>query len=243
MAVCTRTVSPEIFQRAHEREAIDYRREHAHVVRGRAIHPAMRCSKPAPNVASSDDNGQLDAELLDLGDLLGELLHDLRRNIVTTALFAKGFATQFEDDTFVVIGSHRILNASSNPIHCAMKRENLYLGSSKPRARERSGARARSRPPSGAYRLRSATSLRAIPPFPPRRRMPSIVRRHNGPGRSAKSIRRFRLDEFSRPPAHPQSDRTCRRRARASSRELAFRFLRPVCLQSISPSWRVSFGA
>ena len=112
MAVCTRTVSPDIFQRAHEREAIDYRGEHAHVIRSRAIHAAMRCRKPAPNVAPSDDNPQLNAKLLDLGDLLGKLLNDLRRDIVTTALLAKRFATQFEDDTFVMIGSHRVLNAS-----------------------------------------------------------------------------------------------------------------------------------
>ena len=112
MAVCTRTVSPSIFQRAHERETIDHRGEHAHVIRGRAIHAAMRRSKPAPNVAPSDDNRQLNAKLLDLGDLFGQFLNDLGRDIVTTAFFAKRLATQFEYDTFVMIGSHRILNAS-----------------------------------------------------------------------------------------------------------------------------------
>ena len=108
MAVCTRTVSPEILQRAHERETIDHRGEHAHVVRCRTVHPAMRRSQPSPNVASSDDDGQFNPKLLDLGDLFGEFLNDLRRNIVTTAFFAKSFATELEDDTFVVIGSHRI---------------------------------------------------------------------------------------------------------------------------------------
>ena len=55
----------------------------------------MRRGQAAPDVASPDDDGQLDLKLFHLGDLLGKFLDDLRRNVVPTAFFAKGLATQF----------------------------------------------------------------------------------------------------------------------------------------------------
>ena len=89
----------EILEGAHEREAVYDRCQHAHIIRCRTVHPTMGRGQPAPNVASPDDDGEFYLELLDLGDLLGEFLHDLRRNIFPGTLFAKSFATELKSTT------------------------------------------------------------------------------------------------------------------------------------------------
>ena len=72
----------------------------------------MRRRKSAPDVASTDDYRQFDSQLLDLGNLLGQFLNDLGRDVITAAFFAQGLAAKFEYNTFVMIGSHRILSGS-----------------------------------------------------------------------------------------------------------------------------------
>ena len=94
----------DLLERVLQREAVDDRREHAHVVGGRAVHPLGAGGEAAEQVAAADDDGDLDAERLDLGDVLG----DLRRHggIDAELLLAhEGFTGQLQQDP-AVTGSH-----------------------------------------------------------------------------------------------------------------------------------------
>jgi hypothetical protein len=55
----------------------------------------------APNIAPTDDHGGLNAERLDFLDPLGDLPHDLRRNIFAGSAFAQRFTAQLEDDALI----------------------------------------------------------------------------------------------------------------------------------------------
>ena len=62
-----------LLERVLQRQRVDDRRQHAHVVGGRAIHAARAGRDAAEDVAAADDDGGLDAHALDLGDVLGDL--------------------------------------------------------------------------------------------------------------------------------------------------------------------------
>ena len=63
----------DVLQGVLERQGIDDRREHAHVVGGGAVH-ALGAGRKAPEeVAAADDDARLDAELLNFADLGGDL--------------------------------------------------------------------------------------------------------------------------------------------------------------------------
>ena len=91
----------DLVERALQGETVDDGREHAHVIRGRAIHPAMAGGQSAPDIAAADDDRSLDAERLHFLDALSDFAHDLRRDVFARAAFAESFAAQFEDDAFV----------------------------------------------------------------------------------------------------------------------------------------------
>ena len=69
-------VDAHVLERVLQRQRVDDRGEHAHVVGGRAVHALGAGRQAAEQVAAADHDGGLDAELLDLGDVLGDLRGD-----------------------------------------------------------------------------------------------------------------------------------------------------------------------
>ena len=62
--------------------------------------PRALAARPRKDVAAADDDGDLDAELLDLADLAGDLRGD--RRVDPEGLVAhQGFAGEFEEDAGV----------------------------------------------------------------------------------------------------------------------------------------------
>ena len=66
--------TPPLLERVLEREAVEQRREHPRVVRGRAVHPLGRGRHAAVDVPGADDDRRLDAERVDSLDLRGDRL-------------------------------------------------------------------------------------------------------------------------------------------------------------------------
>ena len=89
-----------LLERVLQRQGVDDRGQHAHVVGGRAVHAPGAGGDAAEDVAAADDDGGLDAQALDFGDIVG----DLRRHgrIDAEVLLAhQGFAGQLQKDAFV----------------------------------------------------------------------------------------------------------------------------------------------
>ena len=64
-------------QRVLQRERVDDGREHAHVVGAGAVHAARRAAHAPQDVAATDDDRDLDAEIgASARDLVGDALHD-----------------------------------------------------------------------------------------------------------------------------------------------------------------------
>ena len=74
-----------MLERVLQRQRVDHRGEHAHVVGGRAVHALGAGREAAEQVAAADDDGGLHAELLDLADVLGDLRGDGRDRCRTAA--------------------------------------------------------------------------------------------------------------------------------------------------------------
>src|SRR5438552_11791125 len=72
-------------KRAPQGQRVDHGREHAHVIRGRAIHAAIGCGETAPDVTAADYDRDLHAYVAYFPDALGDLVHYRRRNIVPCA--------------------------------------------------------------------------------------------------------------------------------------------------------------
>ena len=99
-----------LLERVLQRERVDHRRQHAHVVGGGAIHAARAGRDAAEDVAAADDDRDLDTHRLDFGDVF----RDLRRHgrVDAVGLLAhQGFAGKFQENAFVGgagWGSHEI---------------------------------------------------------------------------------------------------------------------------------------
>ena len=112
-------------------ECIHDRSHHAHVVRRCAVHALGRASEPAPDVAATDDDGDIDAALADLLDLLRDVLDDSR--IDAEALIAgERFTTELQDNAFIFcwfqnITLHLNVTASFFTIITFKKREHNPL--------------------------------------------------------------------------------------------------------------------
>ena len=90
----------DVLQRVLERERVDHGRQHAHVVRGGAIHAFRAGRETAEEIAAADDDGRLDAELLDFSDLFRNLGRD--GGIDPERLFPhERLARQLEEDAAV----------------------------------------------------------------------------------------------------------------------------------------------
>ena len=94
-----------VLERVLQRERVDDRGEHAHVVGGGAVHALGAGREAAEQVAAADDDAGLDAELLDFGDVLGDLRGD--GGVDAELLLAhEGFAGQLQQDAAVDGGGH-----------------------------------------------------------------------------------------------------------------------------------------
>jgi hypothetical protein len=69
---------PGLLKEVLQRQRVHHRAEHAHVVRARAVQPAGRELRAAEEVATADDDGDLDALALGLRDLAGDAQDDVR---------------------------------------------------------------------------------------------------------------------------------------------------------------------
>ena len=87
-------------ERVLEGQAVHHRREHADVVAGRPVHPAGGGGEAAEDVAAADDDADLDAEAVDLGDLPGDEHADGRVDAVL-AVAEERLAGQLEQDPAV----------------------------------------------------------------------------------------------------------------------------------------------
>ena len=65
--------TPDVLERVLQRERVDHRREHAHLIGGRAIHPARFVVAAADVVAGADYHRELNAERRDFLDFERDL--------------------------------------------------------------------------------------------------------------------------------------------------------------------------
>ena len=72
IAVCTRVGTSALLERVLQRQGVDHRGEHPHVVAGHPVDALVAGRDAADDVAAADHDRQLDAEPVDLGDLVGD---------------------------------------------------------------------------------------------------------------------------------------------------------------------------
>ena len=101
----------QLLERILQRQGVDDRRQHAHVVGGGAIHPLGAGGDAAEDVAAADDDGGLDAAALDVGDLAGDLVGDGRVD-AEFLLAHQGFAGQLQENA--LIGGHAVVSISGS---------------------------------------------------------------------------------------------------------------------------------
>ena len=63
------SVEADAFHGRLQRQRVDHRRQHPHVVGGGAVHPARAGRDAAEDVAAADDDGGLDTHFLDIADV------------------------------------------------------------------------------------------------------------------------------------------------------------------------------
>ena len=61
-----------LLERVLQRQGVDDRGEHAHVVAGHPVDPLLARRHTADDVAAADHDRELDAEAMHLGDLVGD---------------------------------------------------------------------------------------------------------------------------------------------------------------------------
>ncbi len=93
-------VASRFFERVLQREAIDHRGEHAHVIAGRAVDVESLLPRAAKNIAAADDHRDLDAEVLNFFYLARDALNCFRVNAEIIGA-GKRFPRKFEDDALI----------------------------------------------------------------------------------------------------------------------------------------------
>lgn len=117
-----------LFHGVLEGQGIHDRSQHAHVVCRDAVHAFSRTGQAAPDVAAADDDGDLDAELIDFDDLLGNGFNRFR--VDTIPLFASQcFAAQFQYDAMILFRFHK-RSASSVGIQVQLENKRTRVGCS-----------------------------------------------------------------------------------------------------------------
>ena len=123
---------PGALERILEGQAVHDRREHADVVAGRAVHAPSTGRQAAEDVAAADDDADLDAELVDRGDLARDERAESRIHAIL-AVAEEGLAGQLQQDALVLdrripIGPGRPgIAHSSSPTSKRTKRRTLMF--------------------------------------------------------------------------------------------------------------------
>src|SRR5690606_6533379 len=94
-------VGAELLQRVLHGQGVHHRGQHAHVVAGDPVHAGGLQAGAAEDVAAADDHAHLHARLVDLEDLAGDAVDDLRVDAVVE-LAHQGLAAQFQEDAAVL---------------------------------------------------------------------------------------------------------------------------------------------
>src|SRR5262249_4905628 len=89
------------FERILQRQRVDHRRQHAHVVAGRPVEASLGGGQAAEDVSSADHERDLDTHLVDAFDLRRDRLDDLKVDAVVPAA-AKRLAAQLEQNPVVL---------------------------------------------------------------------------------------------------------------------------------------------
>ena len=102
MALCTREKTPWRSKESCERQRVHDRGQHADVVGLGAVHPLGGAGHAAEDVAAAHHNGQLHAVVHDLGDLVGQIVNDLRIDAVAQ-IARQRLAGQLEQHPLVLV--------------------------------------------------------------------------------------------------------------------------------------------
>ena len=84
----------ELFQRILQRQRIDDRGQHAHVIARGALDAALAAGQSAKNIAAADDHHHLHAQLPHFADLLRHAMNRFGAN-PHARLAAEGFTAEF----------------------------------------------------------------------------------------------------------------------------------------------------
>jgi len=107
-------VEPFALQDILEREGVDHRPEHPHVIGGDAVHPHLRDLRSADDVPPADHQPDLRPEVADRLDLLRELPD--RVEIEPEALLpGEGLTGELEQDPRIGEGGHRAIDLRTRP--------------------------------------------------------------------------------------------------------------------------------
>ena len=109
-------VRAETLQCVRERERVHHRRQHSHVVGGGAVHAPCAGRQSPEDVAASDHDRQLDAELADLDDLRGNLVGH-RRVDAEVAISHQRFAGELQEDALIGRSRHENVRIIAQGVH------------------------------------------------------------------------------------------------------------------------------
>src|ERR1041385_2180661 len=106
----TACLNADLLQRVLQNDRVHYGRQHADVIRRRAIHVAGTGRHAAKNVSASDDYGNLNPELVSLLNLFSDRTRDV--NVNAERLFAQQrLARELQQDATVSGGTLAGLHA------------------------------------------------------------------------------------------------------------------------------------
>src|SRR5205085_4520858 len=90
----------ELFERILQGQRIDHGRQHPHIIAGSSLDASLAAGKAAENIATTNDDDNLDAQLANFPNLFGHVLDRFGSN-AHAAIAAEGLAAQFQEDPAV----------------------------------------------------------------------------------------------------------------------------------------------
>ncbi len=86
MADCTRVTTPMLFEGVHQRQGVHHGCQHAHVIRGGAVHAHLQPHPSAPQVACADHDGHIHTQFAHLAHAAGNIQGSLGVDAFTDSL-------------------------------------------------------------------------------------------------------------------------------------------------------------
>ena len=100
MALSRRVCDALLFERVLQRQAVDDRGQHAHVIAGGAVDGQRFLARAAKNVSAADHDGHLHAQVAHFLHFAGDACDGFGVNAETLRTL-KGFSGKFQDDAAV----------------------------------------------------------------------------------------------------------------------------------------------